>query len=290
MGGLSSSAGVNIGDTIGGGTQGSVLFLGVAGALAERNNKLFWDDTNFRLGIGSITPGASLSSAGTIQSSNVDAAVSGAGVEINYDTVNLRGRIFAQDHTANTARRLEIGGPTTGSGIGGHAVYIGGNAPSIGFGPRIYLDGQNDLHGQGGIFFDSFNNSTFSFDGSNGITWKSPSVMLGWTNTNIGVAQLWQIRENATSTGIKLSNGFSGNVALSINAVAATGVITSIQIGTKFYAPQDTGALQTSCGLYAGLGVPNNANGANGDFYLRSDGGVGTNLYKKAGGVWGGIL
>lgn len=37
-------------------TQGSVVFTGAAGILAQDNAKFFWDDTNFRLGIGNNAP------------------------------------------------------------------------------------------------------------------------------------------------------------------------------------------------------------------------------------------
>ena len=37
-------------------------------------------------------------------------------------------------------------------------------------------------------------------------------------------------------------------------------------------------------------GAPNNANGANGDFYFRGDGGSGTTIYHKRSGAWVGIL
>lgn len=50
----------------------------------------------------------------------------------------------------------------------------------------------------------------------------------------------------------------------------------------------DAGAAQTVCHLFAGTGVPNNANGINGDFYFRSDGTVaGNNVqYHKEAGAW----
>lgn len=41
-------------------TQGSVIFANVSGNLAQDNSKFFWDDTNFRLGIGTATPSTSL--------------------------------------------------------------------------------------------------------------------------------------------------------------------------------------------------------------------------------------
>lgn len=51
-----SASGASIGDTITGGTQGSILFIGPASTLAQDNAKLFWDDTHFRLGIDNDTP------------------------------------------------------------------------------------------------------------------------------------------------------------------------------------------------------------------------------------------
>ena len=47
---------ISIGDVVGGGTEGSVLFVGADEKLAEDNANLFWDDTNNRLGIGTATP------------------------------------------------------------------------------------------------------------------------------------------------------------------------------------------------------------------------------------------
>jgi len=48
--------GLAIGDTITGATQGSILFAGAAGVLAQENSKLFWDASNDHLGIGTSSP------------------------------------------------------------------------------------------------------------------------------------------------------------------------------------------------------------------------------------------
>lgn len=57
------------------------------------------------------------------------------------------------------------------------------------------------------------------------------------------------------------------------------------------YPAQDTKAIQTTSALYAGTGVPNNANGNNGDYYFRGDtpGTVNQRLYVKSAGAWVGI-
>lgn len=45
-------------------TQGSIIFAGPSGRLAQNNSKVFWDDANFRLGIGTAAPTTSLDVSG----------------------------------------------------------------------------------------------------------------------------------------------------------------------------------------------------------------------------------
>lgn len=59
-----------------------------------------------------------------------------------------------------------------------------------------------------------------------------------------------------------------------------------IQSADKLFAGTDAALPQSSVGLYMGSGLPNNANGNNGDFYLRASGGASTNIYQKIAGVW----
>lgn len=49
-----------IGATVTSGTEGSVLFVGSAGALSQDNSNFFWDDSNNRLGIGTSSPTTTL--------------------------------------------------------------------------------------------------------------------------------------------------------------------------------------------------------------------------------------
>lgn len=52
---------------------------------------------------------------------------------------------------------------------------------------------------------------------------------------------------------------------------------------------QPSGTAQAVVHIYAGNGAPSNADGINGDFYFRGNGGVGTFIYHKAAGSWTGI-
>lgn len=75
--------------------------------------------------------------------------------------------------------------------------------------------------------------------------------------------------------------------------VAGVGGVLTASIGSicgKLFPRTDAGAQQTAAGLLGGTGAPNNANGNNGDFYFRSDGGAGTAIYQKRAGSWVGIV
>lgn len=51
-------------------TQGSIVFAGVSGVYSQSNAQLFWDSTNNRLGIGTVSPGQKLSVTGTVESTS----------------------------------------------------------------------------------------------------------------------------------------------------------------------------------------------------------------------------
>jgi len=55
---------------------------------------------------------------------------------------------------------------------------------------------------------------------------------------------------------------------------------------------KDDGTVQATAALYAGAGVPNNANGANGSYYFRSDtpGTALQRVYIKSAGAWVGVV
>jgi hypothetical protein len=62
--------------------------------------------------------------------------------------------------------------------------------------------------------------------------------------------------------------------------------IVNLQNGVR---PGD-GTLGNGGRLHSGAGVPAGGLGDNGDYYFRSDGGVGTHIYFKSGGAWAGIV
>lgn len=99
-----------------------------------------------------------------------------------------------------------------------------------------------------------------------------------------------------TRVSVTTANGVSGTVTnpTSTPAIAlALGAITPTSIavaGGTTYLSTPAGAAQSAAALWAGTGAPSNANGANGDYYFRSDGGVATHIYFKSGSTWAGII
>jgi hypothetical protein len=72
-----SGGSIVIGGTMTGATAGSVLFAGTGPVLAQNNANFFWDNTNARLGIGTISPTTALQVNGeiTLRNSNNQNAV-----------------------------------------------------------------------------------------------------------------------------------------------------------------------------------------------------------------------
>lgn len=85
--------------TLSGLTQGSVPFAGASGLISQNNSELFWDDTNKRLGIGTVSPNAKLdvggipgASVGGFPSGNLH--VTGQSASVNANSVITGHNLF----------------------------------------------------------------------------------------------------------------------------------------------------------------------------------------------------
>lgn len=103
---------------------------------------------------------------------------------------------------------------------------------------------------------------------------------LFWDNTATKI----QIGAAATGVGLQLTYA-AGLVGLELNSTTGAAIFVN-----KIFPGTDAGATQSASGLYAGTGAPNNANGGNGDVYIRSDGGALTTIYQRRAGAWVGIV
>jgi hypothetical protein len=110
----------------------------------------------------------------------------------------------------------------------------------------------------------------------------------GYPGTNNGylVLQRNGVFQGAYSpTGLWQWGGTAAAPAAYINQAG------QMNLQGAFYAGNTAGADQISCGLRMGSGVPSNAVGNNGDFYLRSDtpGTANQRLYVRSAGAYVGI-
>lgn len=122
--------------------------------------------------------------------------------------------------------------------------------------------------------------SEFTFIDANGIV---GSVANGTTTPQLTLA-LGAI----TPTSIITTGAITAGTALAAGTSVTAG--TSLIATTHLYPSTAAGAVQTGTSLFAGTGAPNNTNGADGDYYFRSDAGGATHIYFKAVGTWAAIL
>lgn len=181
-GGGGSASGETIGDTVTGGTAGSILFVGAGPVLAQDNGNLFWDATNFRLGLGNATPAKTLDVTGTgkfsvgviapliYPASNGTSAIQvdkadGTTVILNVDTTNRRLGIGSV--TPDKQLVVDGGAGDTTTGFGAFVVRNDGS----GFGPQIIYDpgagGHKYLSGSSGAS-DATANAWFLYDNTAG--------------------------------------------------------------------------------------------------------------------------
>lgn len=85
-------------------------------------------------------------------------------------------------------------------------------------------------------------------------------------------------------TGLGLTFVNDGNLGIVFDSSG------NLHAKTGFYPATPAAASQSATSIYGGTGAPSDANGSNGDIYIRSDGGALTTIYQKRTGAWTGIL
>ena len=114
-------------------TSGSIPFIGAGGALSQNNAKFFWDNTNYRLGIGTATPNDS-----------VDIFGASSALRLSYDATN-----YARLSSSSTGELL-----VNPSSSASSTITIGNNTAKNGM--IVFDQNAND-------YYLGENNATGSF-------------------------------------------------------------------------------------------------------------------------------
>jgi len=166
----------------------------------------------------------------------------------------------------STVMRL-LGGKVFISGFGMYTNATMTNFAVLGNAVNLEIFGFNDLSGAISTFLGG---STTGF-----------CVIFAGANTGSIVPLNFSIKAGDPLGGSLIDLQTGGSTSTRVTQLNAYG---------KIYPGADEGSIQTSAGLLAGPGAPDNANGSDGDIFIRSDGGALTTIYQRRSGSWVGIV
>ncbi|NTW75720.1 MAG: hypothetical protein HGB34_02350 [Candidatus Moranbacteria bacterium] len=219
----SGGGSMSIGGTITSATQGSILFAGAAGILAQDNANFFWDDSTNRLGLGTTSPVAMLDIYGT---SN--------GIRLSYDASNYATLASSSNGdltlgSSNTAEAAVI----VGAGISGQDVSVQFDGAS-----QDYHFGVDDTDSALKIGLGTLvgTNAVFTAASTGAVTLSSVSAAALTIDSDTTGAL--NIGTGASAKAITIGNG-TGTTSINVNSgtggitlqAAGTGTTGNIQIG-----------------------------------------------------------
>lgn len=191
-------------------TAGSVIFAGAGGtSLAQDNANLFWDDTNNRLGVGTVAPVTTLTSLGkaSVRFSNTNSATAPTTV-IAGTYIGIGG----QEFTLNSYRLIGFG-YNSDITLNYFPAYIG------------YLEGSTSSSTYGDLIFLTRSTST-------GTTQPSERMRIDRLG-NVGIGTvgtpgaLLDLGLAGTTLGVmRMAGSTSGNVTIRPKAIAGTWTLT----------------------------------------------------------------
>ena len=142
------------------------------------------------------------------------------------------------------------------------------------------------IHPSAGIDTCLYRDAANTLAQRNGVNSQTSRLYKSFTDVSNYTRAAWQFNANGIAHAGESAGTGDANISITL-IPKGTG---SVRTTGKIYPATDALAEQTATGILAGTGAPNNANGDNGDFYLRSDGGALTTIYQKRAGAWVGIV
>ena len=258
--------GMAIGGTITSATVGSILFAGTSGVLAQNNANFFWDNTNFRLGIGTTTPSEKIHIVGNLLISNGSqtttfsnkkgASNNGLNIWIGNGGVNTSGTGAEGSDNISMGRDALLNLST-----GFKSIAIGNQALQ-----NLTNAGNNIAIGYQTLLRITSGSSNVSIGGSSGsnITTAEDNTILGhsaMTNSNSnGNVAIGKFALNSTNGDFNTAVGY-------LSLFVSTGA-SNTSVGTSSLRYNSSGSNNTAIGVNAGVspGIGSNTTGSNNIF------------------------
>ena len=222
-------------------TAGSVVFAGTGGALNQNNSNLFWDNTNGRLGIGTVSPSQKLDVAGNV---NVSA---GSAYMYNGQNVITASTTLNDYFFGGAGNNTMTGGYNTGEGLSALASNTSGVFNVANGYYALYTNTTGFSNTANGLYSLYYNSS-----GSN--------------NTGNGADALLHNDTGSNNTGngvntLHFNNAGSNNTALGYQSAYNLTGSSNIAIGYNVDLPSNSGNQQLNIGnLIYGVGVSSTTN------------------------------
>lgn len=276
-------------------TSGRVVFAGASGLLTtgttQSANTVFSGPTTgaaavptFRALVAADLPAGT----GTVTS----VAVSGSnGIGVSGSPITTSGTVTLS-LGAITPTSVSTGSVTSSTLTSGRLVYTGtsglltdsANITVLNNSAAIQISLSGSVTNQSSLVINNNDTST-----------GNANLQLGVESASSGDAFILMFVDGGSSWYSGIDNSASDIYAIGTSAlgsadkfrITTTGLVSTVN---KIYPGTDGAAFQSAAGIYAGTGAPNNANGNDGDFYLRGDGGVLTTIYQRRAGAWVGVV
>jgi len=245
-------------------TTGSVVFAGASGAYSQNNAKLFWDNTNTRLGIGTASPSSVLHISSATNSSLLRLEQTGANnqADIDFLTVGGSGK-FQLDQSGNLVFRTQQSSLYFDNFGATGSIYFRTNGSNtrmeIGSSGNVII---NNLTASQAVFTDASKNlvSKAVTGTGNVVLAASPTITGTLTAATINATSLtssssFQLGPDATLGTVKWDK--TSNPANPWFGIYDTGGGKYYGISTNLPAPSGTATIG---GYYSGMGVGGSTN------------------------------
>jgi uncharacterized protein YjlB len=246
-------------------TTGSIVFAGASGVYAQDNTSLFFDNTNNRLGIGTITPDELLQITGSSTSTTLGQLGTNFRLQTNTATVDAGNEIsFRGLNTAteDVSTYAAISAPATNNSASGSAGYLSFSTKTLSTDTaltermRILANGRLGIGDTTPVSLLTVGSGDLFQVNSSGAITAATAITSSGTITFSG---LTADRLVATTTGGALTNTISSaNLALSVSDETGSGSLvfaTSPTLTTPNLGTPSTLVLTNATGLSLTTGV-----------------------------------